>query len=566
MNKLLSLLVFVLMSTPYLSEAQWRLQTVGKEDLFGVWASSLKDLYVVGASGAILHSTDNGLNFTQEIVETKETLYGVGGTGPDNVVVVGANGTLLHSTDRGKTWLPRSAGTRVSLRAVWASPAGQVFVVGEQGTILRSQDGIHWESLSSNSKSILYGIWGTSDALYVVGEQGLILRSTDKGASWGPLVSGTQENLRGIWGSKDAIFVVGYRGTILRSTDQGASWSPKQSGTQEWLASICGSDESTLYAVGAQGIILKSTDSGESWSAQPGKVTTPNYAVVALSPVHIYSVGRKGSVSFLSPSKPLLVLRATDGDTSAEGADVYIGETLLGQVPLSVEVSVGEHVLLLKKPGYRAVVYTINLKEGDIYNLPVRAQEAQVAFLKAVSSIQIAGPDGAEVYLDAEKQGVAPLTINEVTRGPHLLMFKKEGYENSYVPIDVDVQNAPFSAVMTKRRDAAPAQELGIPTRHRFYQLALAGGGLGSVAFVSGLVQTRRARDASIVGEGGVEDAIEEITRHQKAAKALGLVSDVCFGVAILSGGTGLVIDRLNKRSEATISLTLTGATFQMRF
>ena len=551
---------------PATSHAQWRLQSPSKEDLYGAWGSSLKDLYMVGANGTILHSQDNGISFTLEAPETKETLYGVGGTSPDNVFVVGANGTLLHSTDRGKTWLPRSFGARTSLRAVWSSPDGYTFVVGEQGAILRSKDGLSWDTLPSNNTGILYSVWGNADAVYVTGEQGAILRSNDKGATWTALTSNTTENLRGVWGdSVGNLFVVGYRGTILHSKDKGATWTAKPSNTQEWLAGVCGF-EGVVYAVGAQGLALISTNNGDSWVAQETRLTTPLYAVIAMSPAHAYAVGRKGNIAFRSPVRPLLVLRATDGDTSAEGADAYLDEQPLGKVPLSVEVDTGEHILQLKKEGYRSVVYTINLKEGDVYNLPVRAEEAQVAFLKAVSSVVIEGPAGAVIYLDQERQGVAPMTLTEVTRGPHVLRLEKPGYQQWISIVDVEVQNQPINAGLVKKREAAPAQELGLPTNHPYYKIALAGASVGTVAALSGYIEARRAKDAAEVGEGGADEAIDEIALHQKRASRLGLVSDICFGAALLSGGAGLVIDRLNKRSEATISLTPTGASLQVKF
>lgn len=63
--------------------------------LTAVWGSSANDVYVVGTSGTILHSSD-GTTFTAEPSGVTFNLNGVGGSGPNDVYAVGDHGTILH--------------------------------------------------------------------------------------------------------------------------------------------------------------------------------------------------------------------------------------------------------------------------------------------------------------------------------------------------------------------------------------------------------------------------------------------------------------------------------------
>jgi hypothetical protein len=81
-------------------------------NLTSVWGSGANDIYAVGDTGTILHSTA-GMAGTAKTSNTTVQLWDLGGSGAGDVYAVGDQGTILHCTDRGTTWTPQVSGTAV---------------------------------------------------------------------------------------------------------------------------------------------------------------------------------------------------------------------------------------------------------------------------------------------------------------------------------------------------------------------------------------------------------------------------------------------------------------------
>ncbi|MBX3258145.1 MAG: hypothetical protein KF782_00385 [Labilithrix sp.] len=151
----------------------------------GIWGTGPSDVWIVGASGRILH-TDGYRNGAAEWVQpnshTRQHLTGVWGSATDDVWAVGENGTIRHYTydEVGALgWAPSDSTVTTHLRAVWGTSATNVWAIGDEGTILHG-DGSGW----SRSKvptlppsTPLYGIWGSGpDDVWVVGERVVLHR------------------------------------------------------------------------------------------------------------------------------------------------------------------------------------------------------------------------------------------------------------------------------------------------------------------------------------------------------------------------------------------------------
>jgi len=101
-----------------------------------VWGSGANDLYVVGAGATVVHF--DGQAWAEQDAGAVADLDGVTGHGRD-VFAVGGTGTILHSSDGGVTWTAQVSGVAADLHAAWASAEGEVWVVGAAGTILRGR-------------------------------------------------------------------------------------------------------------------------------------------------------------------------------------------------------------------------------------------------------------------------------------------------------------------------------------------------------------------------------------------------------------------------------------------
>lgn len=106
------------------------------QDLYGIWGTSERDLWVVG-NDVVLH--DAGQGFVPERARSAGTWYGVGGNGGGDVWISGMveevntgfrSASLLHGVQKGSAWewqdegatLPKSVLQEKSLYSVWVIP------------------------------------------------------------------------------------------------------------------------------------------------------------------------------------------------------------------------------------------------------------------------------------------------------------------------------------------------------------------------------------------------------------------------------------------------------------
>jgi photosystem II stability/assembly factor-like uncharacterized protein len=228
-------------------------------------------IVLVGRSGVIFQTTDEGMTWTRPDSGTRVALTAVSFAAQAGIAV-GEAGTILRSDDGGLNWTAQFSGTTGSLGAVSVVDADTAIAVGEGGIILRTDDGgITWTSQKSGTALTLNGVSFTdSDTGTVVGEAGTILRTDDGGVTWPPQESGTTLTLNGVsFSDADTGSAVGEAGTILRTGDGGATWIPQFSGTVSQLINVTFVDANTGWVVVENvQFILRTIDGGEHWTPQ----------------------------------------------------------------------------------------------------------------------------------------------------------------------------------------------------------------------------------------------------------------------------------------------------------
>lgn len=113
--------------------------------LFGVFVVS-GIAYACGSNNSVLKNAGTGF-IQKSTVGTAEfhAVWGVTG----NIWMVGAGGAILHSTD-GDTWSPQTSNTALSLNSVWGTSATDVWAVGD-GVVLHSTAIGTWTDLTATS-------------------------------------------------------------------------------------------------------------------------------------------------------------------------------------------------------------------------------------------------------------------------------------------------------------------------------------------------------------------------------------------------------------------------------
>jgi hypothetical protein len=112
--------------------------------------------------------------------------------------------------------------------------------------------------------------------------------------------------------------------------------------------------------------------------------------------------------------------------TTADPAEILVDGVKAGVSPLSLQdVAPGPHIISAVKIGEGRLDQVVELSAGEtkILKLELRAPAPTMARLRVVSSI----PD-AEVVLDGERSGKAPLDRADLSPGTHFITVTKDGF------------------------------------------------------------------------------------------------------------------------------------------
>jgi photosystem II stability/assembly factor-like uncharacterized protein len=133
-------------------------------------------MYIVGETGLIFHSTDGGASFPAVPPPGNATLFGVIGTGDHGVLVFGVAGQAYSSRDAGRSWQPVAFGTSDNLTAAAMLADGSIVVANEDGKLYNSSD--HGENFSPLRIALPMAVFDLVQALsgdlVVVGNGGVL--------------------------------------------------------------------------------------------------------------------------------------------------------------------------------------------------------------------------------------------------------------------------------------------------------------------------------------------------------------------------------------------------------
>lgn len=141
----------------------------------GVWGGSTTNILAVG-DGGVLQVWDGSTWIQSTIAGSRlNDVFGVSAT---DVFAVGDNATIVRSTDGGGNWGPMAAPTvSCCSGGLWGSSSNEVYATGTAAGLLVRFNGATWDTVSTGSGQVLYGVGGTSDGdVWAVGNAGTILR------------------------------------------------------------------------------------------------------------------------------------------------------------------------------------------------------------------------------------------------------------------------------------------------------------------------------------------------------------------------------------------------------
>lgn len=261
----------------------WKPQTSGSNrTLLSVTFATSRSGWAVGVEGTILHTEDGGTHWTPQTsgaptelptapvgTVMPATLRSVTFTTPLSGWVVGDSGALLHTEDGGGTWKRYVTNDGVWLYAITFSTTQYGWAIGHGS--LRTDDGGYswkpWDILSS-----VGGVLDCNAIVFPTPQRGwmicgYILHTDDGGNGWHLQRNGLDETLDRAPSLNSMAFltprsgwIVGNAGTILHTEDAGISWKKQTSPTGVNLLSVAFPTPNSGWAVGDHGTILHYED------------------------------------------------------------------------------------------------------------------------------------------------------------------------------------------------------------------------------------------------------------------------------------------------------------------
>lgn len=295
------------------AEATWTPHTTGSRRTLYAIGGGHHAVYLAGADGILLRSTDGGATWQLQRTGTRNDLYSVAEAPDGTAYAVGAGGTVLRSpTTRDAPWTLTTLGT-VVLRDAYADGAS-VYIVGDRGWTWQLSEGAEPVPLFAGSGDCLRAVRpGPGGQLYVAGDGGTLLRglrSAPRALRWTRLDLGTEDPLWDVAVVGNAVLVIGEAineerfkvVSIHRSVDGERFAQVALSAPANPMYRLAVLDDRRVYAAGLGASLLRSEDAGLSWHKEtldaPFGRPNPRIKLVmqALSSGDLFVLGDQGEL------------------------------------------------------------------------------------------------------------------------------------------------------------------------------------------------------------------------------------------------------------------------------
>jgi photosystem II stability/assembly factor-like uncharacterized protein len=273
--------------------ATWSARTSGTaQDLNAVAFADSVAGWAAGDGGVLLRTSDGGDTWNATATGTSNDLLSVSQAG-DDVWVVGARGAALRSTDGGANFAPvdLKLDARAAVRVVRMLPGGVVWLAGGGGFLRRSSDGgATWSYPQHRVQAPITDLAVRGDSAWATNAASRVVTYSHGGAwqlpagagvslSWGTAArysfSGTARgSTLGQSPRFEDVLYAALGNKVVRSPDAGETWRDMASlpaGVTKVNAFLISPKDTTLWvaAVGGSSIsdrIVRSTDAGANWT------------------------------------------------------------------------------------------------------------------------------------------------------------------------------------------------------------------------------------------------------------------------------------------------------------
>lgn len=327
-------------------KAQWTDRTTSNPNQLHDVAYAQNKFMIVGNSGSVMTSTDEGATWTwhsTSSVLTTNVLMGVRYSPLANAWIVVGNGGAIYTAADGNTftWTQQTSGTSSQLRKIAVGPSLHV-AVGGAGTIATSPDAVTWTLRTSGASVQLNDVAYGNGKWVAVGLGGTVTTSSD-GATWNATTLGNTA-LNSV-NYLNGHFIATATSNAYFTSPDGVNWTGRTTGAGDQLNDtvIFGSE---VVGVGNFGTILTA---GVPTIAGGGNVTANTAApteikfAVGNSPLPVTYQWFKNGQPIGGPNAPVLRIasvQAGDAGTYHLTATNDFGTVASSTVTLTTNVSI----------------------------------------------------------------------------------------------------------------------------------------------------------------------------------------------------------------------------------
>lgn len=227
--------------------------------------------FIVGNSGYVIKSTDNGNTWNSISTGTNDNFNSVNMINEDTILISSSN-KLLSSYDGGSNWQSYNI-TGYSVNKTFFINSKVGHAACKSGKIIKTiNGGLNWyvtESVTTTPSDFFTIYFINNEVGFATREHNDILKTTNGGESWVEITNTTDAIYSFYFFDELNGYISGEYGVIFKTTDGGITWewAGFQSGRTDGatIFAIHFIDYNIGFAVGMRGRILKTIDGGSSW-------------------------------------------------------------------------------------------------------------------------------------------------------------------------------------------------------------------------------------------------------------------------------------------------------------
>lgn len=243
---------------------------IQRTDFYQAMASNDSLTVLVGNSGVVLTSHDQGQRWTRVQLPTDQSLIDVDVCPDRSFIALGFDNRVWHADEKAEQWTAYQLPSSEQMMTSACAPDGTWWAAGSFTTLQSSADrGTSWTEQSLDEDAIFTTLQFLGEGRAIVtGEYGLVFNTRDGGESWESAASLPDEfyphasyfkNLHEGW-------VGGLNGFIWYTRDGGASWERQETGTEAPIFGFVNGKDG-LYALGDNATVLSLR--GRAWRTLP---------------------------------------------------------------------------------------------------------------------------------------------------------------------------------------------------------------------------------------------------------------------------------------------------------